>query len=288
MIADFCSFLSCQFFPFLFTVFEMPENFGLTTWLVAAGIFALFLASIFGLGIVLARWLRMLFPPTEALKTLVDEVSQKMRVPVRTTWILPSYISNAAAFPHTRQLVFTSRLLSNLSDEEVKTVCAHELGHLSESGNVRLARGLLVFALFPAIFFRPLMVVDNKPLASWIFLTGILWMLVTVFFALMLARRMEKRADKMAVQDPSDAAVYARAMARIYETNQMPAVMPRRSAKAHPALYDRMTAAGVTPDFPRPLPPKKQSWTSYVLFACIGLTPLVISVVRIILETWPI
>jgi len=30
-----------------------------------------------------------------------------------------------------------------------------------------------------------------------------------------------------------------------------------------------MMDAGVTPDFPKPLPPKRQSWTSFFVWGCI-------------------
>jgi hypothetical protein len=80
---------------------------------------------------------------------------------------------------------------------------------------------------------------------------------------------METRADKIAVENQVDAAVYARALERLYLTNQMPAVMLRRSSRIHPDLYDHMIAAGVTPDYPRPEPAKGLSWTSRVMFCLL-------------------
>jgi hypothetical protein len=70
---------------------------------------------------------------------------------------------------------------------------------------------------------------------------------------------MEIRADKAAIENQLDTAVYARALAHMYEANQMPAVMPRRSLGPHPDLYDRMLEAGLTPDFPKPSPPKRRA-----------------------------
>jgi len=51
--------------------------------------------------------------------------------------------------------------------------------------------------------------------------------------------------------------VYARALARLYEANFAPAVMPRKHS--HPHLYDRLVSAGVQPDYPRPEPPTPYS-----------------------------
>ena len=95
-----------------------------------------------------------------------------------------------------------------------------------------------------------------------------------------VARRMETRADKIAAENVADPAVYARALERLYQTNQMPAVMPKRSAKIHPDLYDRMVAAGVTPDYPRPKAAKGQCWTSYLVFASMVLIPVLVGFVK--------
>ena len=264
------------FFVLVIAIIEMPGTFGLTTWLAAGVVFVLFLVYPFGLGLLLMRWFRIVLPATESLKRLVADVSHAMQIPVRATWILPSYISNAAAFPHTRQLLFTDRLLATLPDEETKAICAHELGHLSEPGSVKFVRGFTLIAFFPLIFTQPLLGLDYKNVKVLLVLLGLcLFLLLVLLFIKRMGRRMEMRADKIAVENHSDRAVYARALLRLYEAGQIPAVMPRRSAKVHPDLYDRMTAAGVTLDFPRPLPPKKQSWTSYFTFVCVVLVPIV-------------
>jgi Zn-dependent protease with chaperone function len=261
------------------TVLEMPENFSPLTWLVAGGVLILFLAFNFGLGLHLLKWFRLLQPASERLKSLVAEVSQKMGVPIRASWILSTHVSNALAFPLTRQLVFTEKLLSTLSDEETKAICAHELGHLNEPRKVLFVRVLVSLAVFPIIFARPLGSLGNSRVnAYWMLLIEvlILWLL-----GIRLSRRMEKRADKIAAENQVDAAVYARALERLYETNQAPAVMPRRSNKIHPDLYDRMIAAGVTPDFTKPKPPKSLCWSSWVLWFCF----VIILVFPFFLET---
>jgi Zn-dependent protease with chaperone function len=68
------------------------------------------------------------------------------------------------------------------------------------------------------------------------------------------ARRMEERADAFGKEAESEAGVYPRALAKLYEENLIPAVMPGKR-QAHPHLYDRLLAAGITPDYPRPKPP---------------------------------
>jgi Zn-dependent protease with chaperone function len=255
-----------------FITFAMPKDFGPATWLVAGAVFLMLLSFPYFPTLHPAKWFGLLLPATDSLKTLVAEVSGQMRVPVRATWILPTWICNAAALPHIRQLIFTDGLLVALTPEEVKAICAHELGHLSEPPGVRFARGLSLLAFSPLIFLRPLLSQKNDIFSALLILIGLcVFLFLALFLLIRLGHRMEKRADKMASENQSDGAIYARALSRGYEANLVPAVMPLRSRKVHPDLYDRMLAAGVTPDFPRPLPADKQSWTSKFVLICFAI-----------------
>lgn len=271
-------------FVLIFAIFEMPENFGLWTWLSAGAVLSLFLALNFGLVIHILRWLRLLRPATDHLNSLVSEVSQNMKVPVRASWIFSTYISNALAFPFTRQSVFTEKLLSTLTDEQIKAICAHELGHLSEPKKVLFMRLIVSLAFFPLVFAKPLgSMSDGGPHLYLLLLMGVL---VVRLLGIRLSRRMEKRADAMAAQNVVDTAIYAKALERIYEINQTPAVMPRRATKIHPDLYDRMIAADVTPDYEKPAPAKKQYWTSYLMLACLFLGPAIWLFFKSIAAVW--
>jgi hypothetical protein len=78
---------------------------------------------------------------------------------------------------------------------------------------------------------------------------------------------MEVRADVYGSRVHEDKGIYARALAKLYQANEMPAVMPRKRM-AHPHLYDRMLVAGVTPDFPRPdRPARWGTWPGVLLVA---------------------
>ncbi|HEU5396879.1 MAG TPA: M56 family metallopeptidase [Verrucomicrobiae bacterium] len=259
-------------------IFLMPADFRPLTWIVAAGIFLLLVALLFGLGLRLLRIFHLLQPATERLKILVAEVSAQMNVPVRATWILQTWVPNAAAFPHTRQLLFTDKLLAAAPDDEIKAVCAHELGHLNEPRKVLVVRSLALFAFYPLIFARPLGAIGTN--GTSVYLALVIVSLLLFLAGIRVARSMEKRADKIAAESQATTAVYAQALKRIYELNQAPAVTPRRSNKVHPDLYDRMLAAGVTPDFPKPLPPKGRCWTSYLVMACFVAVPVGIAFAR--------
>jgi len=267
----------------IIAILNMPENFGWLTWVVAGVVLGILLAFNFGLGIRLLKSFGLIKPASDHLNTLVNEVAQKMGVPVIASWILSTYISNAAAFPLTRQLVFTEKILETSSDDEIKAVCAHELGHLNEPRRVLFVRLLTSLAFSPLVFVRPLSSLGQIGTnAYWMLMIGVLfiWLL-----GIRVARRMETRADKIAVENQADVAVYARALERLYETNQTPAVMPKRATKIHPNLYDRMLAAGVTPNYPRPEPANGLCWTSYLMFACLFLVPVTICIIREVLES---
>jgi Zn-dependent protease with chaperone function len=169
------------------------------------------------------------------------------------------------------------------SDDEIKAVCFHELGHLNEPRKVLMMRLLVSLAFYPLVFARPISSLGGIGAnAFWIliFVVLIIWWL-----GIRVAKRMEIRADKIAVENQFDAAVYAKVLERLYETNQMPAVMPWRSTKIHPDLYDRMLAAGVTPDYPKPKPAKSHCWTSFVMFACLFILPPAIGFTKMFIET---
>lgn len=257
--------------------FMMPANFAIATWAIAACVIVLLLSLQFGLNIRLLRYLRIFKPAPERLTTLVRDVSGKMGVPAPATWIVDAPISNAAALPGPRQLVFTEKLLATLSDDEIKAICAHELGHLTEREKVRLTRLLLPLFAAPLIFVAPIDSVISPVLnesstnPTWNAVPcSLLIVLIPILFCFVVAtklgRRMEKRADQIAVKHLEDPAVYARTLERIYQTNQVPAVMPRRMRPSvHPDLYDRMLAAGITPDFAKPAAPAKLCWSTAVL-----------------------
>jgi hypothetical protein len=76
---------------------------------------------------------------------------------------------------------------------------------------------------------------------------------------------MEVRADGIAAGMALDLNDYARALESICRTNQMPVVLSSRMRGVHPNLYDRLTAVGAKPAYPKPLPPSGQCWTTWLM-----------------------
>lgn len=228
-------------------IFLMPEKFGFKMLLVAGGYLTFHFAILWGVLLKLLRLLKFVTPAGPRLQQIVAPLAGRMNIKVRGTWQVGGLIANALAIPTTRELVFTNRLLEICTDEEVASICVHELAHLTESKMVLFGRLLASLAFFPFIFFTPLM-----HQFEWFGLTiPYLWMFLTIMLARRLSRRMEKRADQMAANEQTNTRVYAGALEKLYRENQSPAVMPG-NRQAHPHLYDRMLAAGMTPDFPRP------------------------------------
>lgn len=243
----------------------MPGHFDTAAWVIAAVAAGVLIATQYGLMVAILGRLGLLKPADADLQQLVDDISGKMGIPVRRTWVLPSTLANAMALVVTREIVFTSALLEKLTRQQIAAICAHELGHLSESAQVRHRRQLASLLFFPLIFITPALAMGNTFLLyfiAWLFIAGVLGRRIRK-----MAREMETRADQMAaaVNTPAD---LARAMERLYEVNLMPAVIGRKRA-VHPELYDRMTAAGITPDYARPLPPKRRSMLDNLLLAVL-------------------
>jgi Zn-dependent protease with chaperone function len=238
---------------FIGAALAMPDQFGLPTVLLAGAVLLVKLSLNAGLAVWLLKRLRILVPPSERLQRIVVESAKHMGVAAPKVWLLKRSVSNAAALPFTGELIFSERLMELHPDDEINAICAHELGHLGESRLVLAGRLLGSLTLFPLLFLKPALHASNGDgglaLASLALATMALSSL-----GRRLSRKMEVRADKVAKDNQAGDGIYARALERLYEANQIPAVM-RGNRMAHPHLYDRMLAAGIPPEYPRPRPP---------------------------------
>lgn len=224
-----------------------------TLWfVVAAVVLAGFVFR--GGGLVLARAVRLASPARERLRRVVAGVADRTGIRPRGVDELAWRSANAFAFPGAGRLVFTRGALDLLDDEELAAVAAHELAHLAESERVRAVRFGATLALVVALVLTP-------PLGAAYGIGAVLsvavFLLVLLRVVRTLLRRLESEADAAGRAGEGTSGTYARALASIYRANAFPAVTSRRGA-SHPPLYDRMLAAGVEPDFPRPAPPSSR------------------------------
>ncbi|MSU56637.1 MAG: hypothetical protein EXS35_00375 [Pedosphaera sp.] len=243
----------------------MPERFSGQTMWIGCGLLIFHTWINLGLFLRLARLFRLLGPPPALLKLIVAQVSQRMGKPCRV-WLLDSPVSYAAALPLTGDLIFSRRIVEVHPEAEIAAICAHEIGHLTEPRMTRVGRWVGSLKFFPWLFVKP---VVNEFAFGGLATLAVSSALLTVF-SLRLARRMEERADAVACDNQAAEGIYARALERLYETNQLPTVMPG-NRKVHPHLFDRMVAAGVTPAYDRPKPPEHVAWTTFPLCVVIGI-----------------
>jgi len=258
------SLRSVQWVAFIGAATLMPNEFNAEAWtiiyltLILWGVYVKLLSR-------LAKALGWLIPPPERLQNIVTATAAKMNVRCREVLVMRLPMAQAYAVPGKGRLIFTTRLLDLLSDEEIAAVAAHELGHLTESRGMRFMRSTQRFMFWPWIFFNPLM----HQFGILAFFALLIITVAVPHYLRKLSVKLEVRADKIALANEGDAGTYARALAKLYEDNLTPAVTVTARA-THPALYDRMLAAGVTPDFERPKPAATMAWHGRLFSSAAG------------------
>jgi Zn-dependent protease with chaperone function len=212
------------------------------------------------------KWLRLVEPASPRLLEIVRRVADRMNVPVKKVWLLRGASANAFALPIVGELLFSKRLADLMADDELAAICAHELGHFTESRFSLLIRILSSLMFMPWLFLTPL--VHAYSVVGMII--PALAMLLWLYLFKTISRRLEVRADAIARAQEEDTGVYARALEKIHEANRIPAVFPARE-QTHPHLYDRLLAAGVTPAYARPKPPPSTTWAGQILSILLGV-----------------
>jgi len=260
-----------MWFVFLTAIALMPEQFNVLSLLMAVAVVALcFLWSRDG-WLRLGKMLGVYAPPTARLQTIVQDLARRMNVTVAETYLMRVSSAQALAFPGGRKLLFSERLLELLTDDELAAVCAHELGHLTETRFDHFKRHVIWLTFLPWIFFNPLVHALGPP--------GFYLLLGTTLLAPFLYRKishpLEERAYRIAQSNQADSGIYAQALALLYEDNLAPAVTAR-TRETHPRLYDRLIAAGVTPDYPRPAPAQQMALHGTLLSGAMGMLAVIL------------
>ena len=239
-------------------------------WGMLAALYILLLVLVY-LFMNVGGWLRLgrllgVFRPADAeLRTLVTNLAQRIGQRVPTPYLVNWRKANAYAVPLSNAVCLTRKAREILTAAEIEAVLAHEMAHISEPLRVRITRTLLPLFMFLPMFTMAYWNSDSSPYGL---LPAFGAVVVGIIIYQRLARRMEVRADALAQQTQTDPGTYPTALAKLYEANLTPAVMPAKR-KVHPHLYDRLLAAGVTPDFPRPQPPRR--WGIWAALAIIAI-----------------
>jgi Zn-dependent protease with chaperone function len=258
-------------FVFLAATALMPDEFNQKSVLIAAAVLTLCIVWNRDGWIRVGRKIGLFLPPPERLQNIVKGTAARMDVSFREIWLMRISLAQAFAMPSSRRLLFSERLLQLLSDGEIAAVCAHELAHLTEPRKDYYKRCVSWLVFLPWVFFKPMVH------AFGVF--GFFLLLLITTSAPILYRRLshklETRADRMAQSNELDAGNYARALALLYEDSLVPAVLAKERA-THPHLYDRLLAAGVSPDFPRPTPAHSMAWHGILFSGALGLLAMIL------------
>lgn len=251
--------------PFGLTLALIPSRWG---WPAAAALAVgavVTTLNVRGDALRLLLWADVARPASDRLAGVVARAADRVGVRPAAVYELDSPNANALAWPVPKFLVFTRPLVDAADDDELGAITAHELGHLDEPWGVYLTR--------IAAAYLPVVLVVGLPLAGSFGLAAGLLPVAGFFAGLVVfqwvGRRMEERADRVGKDhEGCSEGAYAGALEKLHEINLMPVVMPGKR-QVHPHLFDRMTAAGRTPDYPRPEPPPSYGWESLLSLALV-------------------
>jgi Zn-dependent protease with chaperone function len=238
----------------------LPHTFNTRAIMILAIALIILVAIACGGGFWVLQKLRILVPASPHLEAIARAAEQRTCIDMRGAFELKASVANAAAFPIQRWVIFTSRALEVLTDAQISAVFGHELAHLSESRAVTILR---VFTSVQMVFTIVLMRPVEGEFGFPGFAALLAFMVLVIFISRRIMRRMEERADKVAMAQEEEEGTYALALEKLYEINLVPAVM-RSKRRIHPHLYDRMVEAGITPSFLRPPPPPRAPKLLYI------------------------
>ena len=239
----------------VFTVNLMPEKLGTKSFLVFTGALLAQLCLLIGDTAYLLRWLRIAHVAPAHVTAMVEGLCTEMGVKGKVTVYVFEWAQvNALASIVHRWVGFSSEMIKALSLEELRSIAAHELGHLLEPAWLRWIRIIQKFSYLPTVF---IFMYGGR----YGFFFGFLAVLAIMAANKRVVLYGEKRADRLQ-SAASQSEVYMSAMVKLHELNLQPAVMPGK--QTHPDLYERLIAAGIQPDFPRPPAPSKRKplWTA--------------------------
>lgn len=229
----------------------MPATLTARSLAAAALALALIVALSLGGNVLALRALGLLQRAPERLQRAVDRAAERTGRSPRETLVGTIAAVNVYSFPTIGRVVTTQATLDALDDESLSAMFGHALAHLTESSRRSLLRGL-----FAPMMFVPLMLA--RPLFQYGIMVFYAALIASFGLVVILSRTLRydfKEADRLAREAEETSGNYARALAKVYEANVVPAVLNQKTpARAH--LYDRLLAAGMTPDCPRPAPPR--------------------------------
>lgn len=225
----------------------MPEKPAAFVWCLFGAAWAALLWIAAGGSLRIATALGWAKPaPAPIIEAARDALPAGVKMP--EVLVIDTKVANAIAFPFSGTIACELTIENLLSPDELRAVLRHEMAHLREPRLQTALRMLPNFAMMVLSAWNPI----TEAFGGIIFAV-LLWAFILP--GLFLRGRLqaaEKEADHAAHEHEGRA--LADALLKMYAENLTPAVA-RGTGGTHPHLYDRVIAAGVTPDFPRPAPP---------------------------------
>jgi STE24 endopeptidase len=255
-------------YPLLALVLKIIEWTGATWWLWAAGIVVAFqlLLMLIAPAVIMPLFNKFTPLPEGTLRQRLFALAQRTGFPTRSIDVMDgskrSRHSNAffAGFGRFRKIVLFDTLIAQLSEPELESVLAHEIGHYKKRHVVKLLGFSIagVFAAFAAIawlarqawFYRafgfeyqPGFGVVNIALAMLLFglLAGTISFWLSPFFHAW-SRRFEYQADAFARATMGEAQSLIQALRRLNKknlSNLMPHPLYSTFYYSHPTLLER-------------------------------------------------
>lgn len=238
----------------------MPAHVAVT--LLAAGMFAVAAVSAIVGGLVAlppSGWQRLVWPQRARLAHVsrvapvlnaADWAGERVGTRASAVFELRWPRVTVDAFIFSRYLVVTDAAADLLSDDELLALCVREITFFQQpwlTGTLRIMDSALIFFMLACT-------VVGMTLGGHAILVGTLVGFGTAYLMRPLLRRTQLKADALAAHSAIDPAAALRALERQYELNLKPVVAASDRSR-EPHLYDRMTAAGIPPAYPRPQPP---------------------------------
>lgn len=177
---------------------------------------------------------------------------ERVGVRAAATFELLWPIVRVDAFIFSRYLVVTDAAATLLSNEELLALSIREMTFFQQpwlTGTLRVTDSAVIFFMLACTAVGAI-------LGGHALLVGTGVGFGSAILIRPFIRRAQIKADALAAGAAIEPTSALRAMERQFELNLQPVVaISNRSRDAH--LYDRMTAAGIPPTYPRPAPPSK-------------------------------
>jgi Zn-dependent protease with chaperone function len=232
---------------------QEPEWSWRTAAVVAGG-----LVAFAGWNSTVATWKDILkkrhLPVPERLREIVSTAAGDLNVPVPGILMIALNQPHAEAYPAAHMIGFTPSLVELLDDAELAWVARHEIAHLTEPVPATALRHLRVAVYLPLFLLRPL-AASLEPF--WAAVIAIGWIQLGSRAWADFSRNLERRADANAGERNPAAA--GRALEKLHRSIRSPAVMEDPST--HPDLWCRLTALGITPEWPKPEAVRYADWS---------------------------